>query len=151
MAETSGYKVQFSVAGDRKLRKLLKRVGHKDARKIVRASMAKETRVLRKAMKAIAPRDTGQLRRSLVAKVKTYSTGTVFGVIGVARNAKNKETGRNPQNYLHLVVRGTQAHGDHPGVEANDFVGKTLETKGRQSAERMQAEMLRRLLVAVKT
>lgn len=131
----SGFSLAFKVHGDKQIAKHLRAIGPKRARPIVRAAVRSVTSTLRKEMKKEAPRDTGQLRKSLIATVRTYKKGTVFGVVGVDRNAKNPETGRNPRKYLHLVTLGTARSA------ANDFVAKTA----KRTAERARDLMAQRI------
>ena len=87
--------------------------------KILRKAVTQATRLVLAGVKGYAKkiRDSGLLYRSLGSKVKTYSNGTVVGIVGprkgfgqVVVSKTGKREKRDPIFYAHLVERGTQAH-----------------------------------------
>lgn len=70
--------------------------------------------------KNYAPRDTGQLRRSLRVIARTDKAAAKAGERGViqatvsAISKKNKQTGRNGNRYAHIVEGGSQPHAIAP-------------------------------------
>lgn len=60
-----------------------------------------------KRAKQLAPKETGQLRKSLGKKSKNYDSASVV-IIGPRVGFMNAATGRNPVRYAHLVELGTK-------------------------------------------
>lgn len=78
------------------------------ARSVNRRALQSAASLPLKAAKRRVPKDTGQLRKSLGKKSKTYrDTGTSVVIIGPRVGYKDPATGRNPVKYAHLVELGT--------------------------------------------
>lgn len=99
----------FHIQGDRELIVQLERLKGAVRRKTTRRAVTVAIRPVRMAAKRFTPKDTGELRKNLTMKVKTYKNGNVFGMVGV-KNEKNEATGRRPSKYMHLVHEGTKPH-----------------------------------------
>lgn len=97
------------------LRELPKRVEKKGHRAAITAACTPIAR----AAKASAPRESGLLKKAIGKKVKSYSRGTVAGIIGAKRAIQGQHKGKNrvPANYLHLVEKGTSHSAAQPFLE----------------------------------
>lgn len=123
--------------------------------KVLRKAVNAASRLVLDAARALVPKDTGMLRKSLGVRIQTYrGSGKVVAVIGprtgytrtrsgtqqTALGRKIKETGRNPSKYAHLVeyghalVRGGKVAGSVP---AKPFLRPAFETNKGQLAETM--------------
>lgn len=122
--------ITFSVHGDEQLRVNLVKLKVAVQRKITRKAVTAAMRPLRMTAKKFAPKDTGQMRKQLVSKIKTYKSGNVFGIVGV-KNEKDSATGRRPSKYLHLVMGGTKAHDILP-TKKRILVSTNLFAKGNK-------------------
>ncbi len=100
------------IEGLKEFEKQLKRLGDREARKIVRASNHRAMLPTLKQAKQNVPVESGALQRALVRRTKVYPSGTVITHIGanVRVQATNPATGevRKPYKYLHLVEFGTR-------------------------------------------
>lgn len=101
-------------------------------RKVLRSAMRKSASVINKSAKGMAPRRTGQLRRSLGVAVKAYPSGVVIGVVEPRAGFKIQIPAANgrmknidPRYYAHLVEKGTKPHA----------VGKGSRTRGRKASQ----------------
>lgn len=105
---------QFAIRieGLKEFEKALRRLGDREARKIVRASTHRAMLPAVKQAKANVPVETGALQRALIRKTVVYPSGTVITHIGA--NVRVKATNpaqvevRRPYKYLHLVEFGTR-------------------------------------------
>lgn len=155
---SAGFQVSMKVEGLGaallKTGRLSKRIKNDALRKGMRAAGA----VFSKALKVVAPRETGLLKRSMTHKVKTYRKSIV--AISGARRRKDPKTGRNAANYLHLVEGGTKPHVipnvtlrdksgrvlfsgtvRHPGARANRFVDRTQRQNKAAAAKALSAKV----------
>lgn len=123
----------LKLVGDKKLVKKFENLKRRAKKTVFRAATRSGVSVLRKQIKKDAPKDTGQLKRSVHARVKTYpSKGVYIGVAGIKKDSKSKDTGRNPANYLHLVEEGYSKPGGR--VEGTHFMRKAFN-KSKSAAE----------------
>jgi HK97 gp10 family phage protein len=79
-------------------------------RQSIREAVTKAARPMRQAVKALAPKQSGLLRRSISIKIRTYKRShMVMAVIGPNRETKGIYNGeeRRPIKYAHLVEFGT--------------------------------------------
>lgn len=107
----SGFSVQTKITGDKELVQKLKHLRGSGQRRSTKSAVSFSLTPLNRESKKSVPVETGQLKKSLARKVKAYpAKGMTFGVVGVKRNSKNAETGRNPAKYLHLVELGVKSH-----------------------------------------
>lgn len=91
--------VQIEIAGEKKLRRKLKRLRDvKELNKVTRSALSKAGTVVRKAIEQRAPEDSGQLSISIIKKAKTYKK-VPFMFVG-------PEHIRAP--HAHLVEFGTE-------------------------------------------
>lgn len=104
-------------------------VAKKVRKKAVRTGVAKAGRLLARAAKANSPQGgTGQLKRSIGSKVKTYPSGVVVAIVGPRKgfavvDAKGKK--HDPANIAHLVEFGHA--GPHP-APAHPFLRPAFDT-----------------------
>lgn len=78
----------------------------------MRSGINEVTKVVTKDAKALTPKRTGQLRKSLGRRVKTYrQSKVVVGVVGPRSNFRVIVAGKpvNPAKYAHLVEFGRKA------------------------------------------
>lgn len=110
--------------------------------RVLRRAVTAASRVVLRAIKgAETARRSGQLRRSLGMKVKTYASGKVVGVVGPRKGYAATWQGRpiDPVYYAHLVEAGTRPHrlgagsllkkgqqrgAGHPGTTAVRFMAR---------------------------
>ena len=148
---------EFRVEGQRELRRALEQLPLAVQRKALRPAVRAGSSVINKAAKAKAPRDKGDLRRSIGVKVKSYRSGVVVGVIGPRKGHKvhlKTETRRRsgllgllgateehdsfkvPAKYAHFVEHGTSHSAAKP------FLRPAIEIAGPR-AQRVMADRLR--------
>lgn len=92
---------------------------------------------------------TGQLRKSITRRLKTYrGTGVVVAIVGPRRKFYTTDKyGRkvNPTNYAHLVEFGTAAHRvgnrSHAGSKAKPFMRPGWESSKQQAMSIMRRRM----------
>lgn len=155
--------VSVTVRGRRQISRRLTALGSRRkataaGRKAVRAGGA----VAVKAIRARAPRDKGNLARSIAQVVKTQGRrGEITSTIGPRDRVMGD--GSNPGKYGHLVEFGTQPHVitgrltfdgrtyqrvQHPGARARPFMRPGFsETKDRQIravGDKLWADLSRR-------
>lgn len=103
--------VQFAISGDKELQAKLKHLRASVQRRGTKKAMTAAMKPVKPAVKANAPRETGQMRKTATTKVVSYATkGVVMGIGGIRRDARSEKTGRNPSKYLHLVIGGVKGH-----------------------------------------
>lgn len=124
-------KVVFKLEGDAELKSMLKDLPPSVMRKALRAGITQQGRKAAKSAKAKARKMTGQLRKSIGFKVRTYpKTSTVYAVIGprkgFAVKAGEKLTKKtvatkniDPLNYAHLVEFETKHSQSHPFLKSS--------------------------------
>ncbi|MDB5297660.1 MAG: hypothetical protein JWO31_3643 [Phycisphaerales bacterium] len=124
------------------LAELPKRVESKANRQAVTAALTP----IAKAVKAGMPKDTGAARRGVTKKV-TARKGSVTGRVGAKRQADKSKRGkaRVPSRYLHLIEKGTKAHGRHPGTKGR-FVLRDAQELTKAAAEAAAADTYRRVI-----
>lgn len=122
--------VKVELLGANQVRSLLTGWKPSTQRRMIRPAVTKGARIISRATKREAPKESGLLKKSIGTKVKTYKSGVVVGIIGprkgfrrpviVSRATKKGERKgtagvrvvyRDPAKYAHLVHGGTQAHG----------------------------------------
>jgi hypothetical protein len=105
----------IKLTGDKEVIAMLQTLGKVGAKRAVKKAANAGLTPMQKAVKKTVPVETGQMKKTLAKKVKTYAKdGVTFGVTGIKRGAKNEETGRNPSKYLHLVELGVKTHHIQP-------------------------------------
>lgn len=111
-------------------------------KRIVRRGLTLCARILAKAAKRLAPKETGLLRKSIASKVKTYPNGSVVAIIGPRDDAKFRQpvvrkkgkwfpstVTANPVKYAHLVELG---HGGRAAAPAKPFLAPALAASQSQ-------------------
>lgn len=102
--------VGLRLQGDKKLLRALERLPSRIERKVVRQAVSAGLTPLNKAVKREAPRETGQLKRSIGKVVRTFKNdGVVWGAVGVRSGFRVVIDGkpRDPRKYAHLVEERT--------------------------------------------
>lgn len=128
----------IELQGAKELRKLLKHLPDRVARKVLRAAVNKAATPIVKSARRKASKESGTLRKSMGKKlVVNKKTGSVMAIIGPRREVTGEFEGKQrvPANYAHLVEDGhIAADGSH--VPAKPFLrpaydegkGPALET-----------------------
>jgi HK97 gp10 family phage protein len=89
--------------------KNLNSLGSTKARAVSRRALTSASSEPLKVAKQLVTKDTGQLKKSLGKKTKTYrNSGTTVVIIGPRVGFMDASTGRNPVKYGHLVELGTK-------------------------------------------
>lgn len=115
--------------------KNLHQLGTTKAKAVNRRALVSASTIPLKTAKTLVPKDTGQLKKSLGKKQKTYrSTGTTWVGIGARPGFKDPQTGRNPVRYAHLVELGTVRAKAKPFLrpalmQSKDSVIRTYKTR----------------------
>lgn len=117
--------VRVEIQGDKALEAALGLLGGKVARRVMRKSLNAGAREIVKDARSRVVRRTGQLRKSLGVKVKTYKSGTLAAIVGPRTGFKATIDGKpvNPTNYSHLVEFGTEHSAARP------FLGPAFTSK----------------------
>ncbi len=114
--------VTIDIQGDKKLIRKLDRLERRTARSIKRKGLRAGSSVLLKAVRKAAPRDTGNLRKSMTRKFKTYGGRNVIVIVGPAwpkgAHGHLVEFGTKPR-----ATRAGQSTGSMP---ANPFFEKAI-------------------------
>lgn len=146
--------IRMELFGDKELNQALARIDQKLRFKILAKAVRKATAPVRKAMKQLAPKDTGTLKKSIISKVLTYRRGGVFGIIGPANELLIINGRRyNASKYAHLIELGTSPHAIRPrrkhsgGKEALAFIAH--QRKGISAAEKRSRSIVDSSLVVV--
>lgn len=114
--------------------------------RILRSAVGKGARIILKAAKGFAPKESGLLRKSLGVKVKVYkATGRVVGIVGPRNDPKFKqavmrrrgkwfpsEVYSNPAKYAHLVELG---HAGRAPAPARPFLRPAISASQGQVKE----------------
>lgn len=160
------YAIRAEVEG---LKEMLAAIAHlKQAARsrILRSAVSKGARIILKAAKRFAPKESGLLRKSLGVKVQVYrSTGKVVGIVGPRDDAKFRqrvtrrrgkwfpsEVYSRPAKYAHLVELG---HAGRAPAPPRPFLRPALATSQpqvkeafaraiREGLEREAAKLLRK-------
>lgn len=124
------FKLTIKDHGDRKLDRMLRKLGPVSQRRIIRPAANKAMAPVVSAAKSNLTRmgavDTGQLRKSIGKKTKSIPrAGVVVVIVGPRLNFKDSATGRNPANYAHLVELGFDARGTK--IPARPFFKEGIE------------------------
>jgi HK97 gp10 family phage protein len=108
-----------------------------------RRAIAKAARVLVKAAKAKCPKKTGQLKKSLGFRPRTYKTGLV-AIVGPRTGFKTVVNGRphDPANIAHLVELG---HAGPHAAEAHPFLRPAMDETASGNVALIAAELTKGL------
>lgn len=102
--------IRAELSGIREVMARLEGLKPGKVRRIHRKVLNEVTKPVLKTAKSLVPRRTGQLRKSLGRKVRTYPSGVTVGVIGPRNGFLIVKDGKriNPVKYAHLVELGTR-------------------------------------------
>jgi HK97 gp10 family phage protein len=153
------------VDGLKELDQALERLPLQIQKKVLSKAIREAGKPVAKAARALAPQETGLLRRSIKSYVKMYKrSGVWVAVIGpTAATAKARKglTGskakRNPKYYGHLVEGGTKPHlqhgvtipplyirlaaSQHPGTKGVEFLKAAWKANDNRALEKMKQEL----------
>ena len=122
------FAIKAEVKGVEEAIEALAQIKRSIANRILRTAMRKAAKPIWDAAKSNVAVETGLLKKSLFAKVKTYPSGVTVAVVGPRKGFKMaatkgvrkagsatakrfaKSQGRNPTKYAHLVEGGTKPH-----------------------------------------
>ena len=121
----------IELKGDKELKRLLKELGEKVAKRANRQGVNAGANPILRAARKSAPVATGLLKKSLIKKVKTYKSGNAVAVIGPSREVSSviktpsgKTKKHVPANIAHLVHDG---HGGPHPAKGNPFLRRAFE------------------------
>jgi len=115
----------MQLVGDVALMYRFKQLPPKLQKKHGRRGVAKAARRVVKAAKARCPKRTGQLKKSLGYRPRTYKAG-VFAIVGPRKGFASEVNGRrhDPAKIAHLVELG---HGGPHAAEAKPFLRPAMD------------------------
>lgn len=114
--------IRMDIEGLPRVKRLLVQLPQKVQKRVLVKATRAGAAPITKAVKNLAPRVTGILRRSIISKFTTYPSGVVVGVTGQRlgdasqlsirkiRKGRGGISGRGKIVPLHLVEEGTQPH-----------------------------------------
>jgi len=148
--------------GFAQLSKKLKSMDKKLAEKVLRRGSAKMAQVISKEMKQAAPRNSGNLRKSITYTNKRSRSGGYFAKVGAFKTktangfyAKFVEFGTSrhaikPKNKKTLSVGGNHYREvSHPGAKARPFIEPAFE-RARKRAVNESGRLMFKLLSSLK-
>ena len=141
--------MHLQLSGDITLLARFHELPPKMQKKYGRRGVAKAARLMVKSAKAKCPVRTGQLKKSLGFRPRTYKTG-VFAVIGPRGGFETVGgDGRkhDPKKIAHLVEMG---HGGPHAAEAKPFLRPAMYETAPQCASKIAAELAAGLRAEVK-
>lgn len=125
-------RISIDIIGDAQLQAVWRDATDKHMLRALKAGMTRVGAVVRTKARALAPKETGVLRRSIGTKSgRSKRKSAQYVVIGPRKEFS--ERGRRPVKYAHLVEGGTAPHGyknskrKHPGSKPKPFLGPALE------------------------
>lgn len=96
--------------GGRAMIRRLEQLPNRIQRKVARQAVSAALTPLNKEIKRQTPQETGQLKRSIGKKIKTYrNNGVIWGAVGVRSGFRKVIDGkpRDPRRYAHVVEART--------------------------------------------
>lgn len=156
----SDLNVSFQLEGGDAFQRVLTELGKKEAEKIRRAAITKETKDMEQTAKSLASRDEGALRAQIDRTVRKQR-GELIGRVGVA--IKGKGSGRyrgfnSRKNLAHIIEFGrrpffmrVRGRGGKrysvkiPGTRGDRFLTRTAERHLRGLEERLGDRMIKSL------
>ena len=135
----------FTIVGEKALQKRLDRLSKKGTRnRIARPAIREASAEIRKRAKAKAPKDSGQLKRSIKNTVRTGRVG-VYAVVGPAHGFKIEHEGkpRDPTKYAHLVEFGTSHSAPRPFLRSAYDGTPSMEIIRRRMGEELDKQAKR--------
>ena len=146
------------VKGFKELSRALKNLDSKTQSKIIRRGTAKMAQVVRKEMRANAPRKSGKLKKSISYKNRRDRRGGYTAQVGAFSDgfyAKFIEQGTKPhvikpkRGRSISVKRNQYTEINHPGIKANPFLERSFN-KSQKRAMREAGNIMFKLMAAVK-
>jgi HK97 gp10 family phage protein len=124
MARGSNVTVRFQLTGVGPLLQTLNRLRRGLRNRILRKALRRGSKPMVQAVRALAPTDTRELRRSIGTRSRTYRRGGVIVFVIGPRNRPSMQVPKggvkprryNPAYYAHLVELGTRRSGKFPFV-----------------------------------
>lgn len=157
---TTGLNVSIELEGAIALQRAFKELGEKEAEKIRRAAITKETKDMEQTARSLAPRDQGAVRAQIDRTVRKQK-GELIGRVGVGIKAKAEGRYRgfnSRKNLAHIIEFGRRAffmrvrgrNGTKysvriPGTKGDRFLTRTAERHLRGLDERMGERMTKSL------
>jgi len=135
--------VDIKMHGIEEMQNRLKELGTKKALRAPAAAVRAGSRIIIDKSRSAAPVDTGQLKKSLGQKIKTYRRSkVVVSIFGVRNKLVITPKGkRNPVKYAHLVEFGTKN-----GVKPNPFMRRSFATSS-SAAKRAVIEKMKQIFL----
>lgn len=156
--------ISISLVGDKELIAKLMALGPKVYKNVVSKAARRAMAPVIKTARQLAPKETGQLRKSIGVKQKKYPrNGRIVTIVGPRTGFEitttvdtifgKLKTTRNPVKYAHLVEYGTRAHtlasvdGDklkimsHPGATAKPFMRPAFDANEQRAVSIMRSEL----------
>lgn len=133
----------MDIKGDRELEKLLRALGPRVQRKVLRGAVTAASSPVLKAAKRKAAKQSGLLKKALGRKIVTNKkTGGVTAVIGARKGVEGQYKGklRRPSRYSHLVEKGfINEHGEH--VPPQPFLNPAADESQEQVISIMRSKL----------
>lgn len=138
----------MKLVGDVKLMHKFKTLPQTIQNKAARPALAKAARRIVKAAKARCPVETGQLRKSLGFKPRTYKSG-VYTIVGPRTGFRVvvNNVPHDPAKIAHLVEMG---HGGPHAAPAHPFLRPAMDETARGNAQLIADMILERLEIECK-
>ena len=129
---------RLTITGQKEFCDAIQKVGEKTVTTILpKVCRAMTKPIVADARKRVSPiKQSGALRKSIKAKVKTYRSGITVAVIGPDTTTEGIYKGKlvRPKNTAHLVDLGTKRHFQpkrriqHPGAKPRPFLRVAFNT-----------------------
>lgn len=123
-----GFGVKLQIQNTENISRAIKALGD-DWQKYARPAMQKAAQIAVRSARAMVPRDSGLLKRSIKGKAYSTKTNAVIAHVYassmpamVRRRGRKKMTKADPGKYAHLVELGTQPHTIGRGDQLNKYV-----------------------------
>lgn len=160
-----GIGTHITLGGGQDLQRFLKELPRRALKTALRQAVNAGGTPVAKAVRRLAPKESGLLKRSIGKKVKAYPDGNALAIIGSNRGTVGDYQGqrRVPGNYIHLVALGVKPHsvasgansrkrvsastmaavggGQHPGHAGSDFVNAGYRQALPQAKTAMEAKL----------
>ena len=137
------------ISGLKELQASLDRLAKRDSNRIARRGISKMAQIIRKEMRAQAPRETGDLRKNLNYRIFRDSRGGFRGKVGpkpqafyarfiefgtAAHIIPRKDTKGRPQKKLR-IGNNVYASVKHPGITPKPFLRPAFESSKRRAVD----------------
>jgi HK97 gp10 family phage protein len=168
----------FKVTGMQELEKVLSELGSRAGKKALVGSLRDAAKPVRKAMRSLAPKDRGNLRKSIKTVVVAGKGSTSNVATAMVGTFKSKNGRYNPGFYSRFIEFGTKAHGipsetvgrgenkrknrakvafggkvygsvNHPGQRAKPFIGPAFDRTHKQATQILSYRLRERIILEV--